>query len=209
LSLLEPLIVKVRKSNRNIGVLYRLAILALLGLLLLGCASKNTSIQGREISVQYAKVNNIERVKMPSNAPAGAVVGGFTGLVLSSGRSGRSRLASVLGGAALGGIATKALEGERQGFEYQLHYVDGGESRFITEKDYLQQGDCVSVERGEHANVRRVPDSMCSSRLSKQPAPEHVGEARECVQAKEQLLEAKNDAETKNAARKVEILCKF
>lgn len=93
---------------------------------------------------------------MPSAAPAGAVVGGFTGLILSRNKSARSQVAGGVGGAALGALATRALEGERLGYSYQLRFADSSISQFITEKGYLQRGDCVSVERGEYANIRRV-----------------------------------------------------
>jgi outer membrane lipoprotein SlyB len=112
------------------------------------------------MKVRYAEVTDIERVRLPSNAPAGAVVGGFTGLVLSRNSSGGKRVASGLGGAVLGGLATSALEGERLGYSYRVRYSDGSVSNFITEKGYLQTGDCVSVERGQYANIRRVASLM-------------------------------------------------
>lgn len=175
---------------------------------LAGCASSGSpSARGYELRVRYAEVTGIDRVKLPSNAPAGAVVGGFTGLVLSRNSSGSKRVASGLGGAVLGGLATAALEGDRLGYSYRLRYANGDTTSFITEKGYLQVGDCVSVERGQYANIRRVAAVLCSGRQSVAAEQKHVREAEQCHEAKDQLLAASTDEQIEAAARKVSILC--
>lgn len=184
----------------------------LLILVLAGCANTGSTIGGREVNVRYAEVTNIEEVKKPSEASGGAVMGGFLGLILSSGKSGRTRVASGLGGAALGAAATSALEGDRKAYSYHLRYNDESESRFITEKGYLQVGDCVAVERGyQHGkptyNARRVPADMCKRRPAREPADVHEQRARQCLSAKEQLLAAESDEAVTTAAKKVSLLC--
>ncbi|MDX1488848.1 MAG: hypothetical protein R3268_11645 [Acidiferrobacterales bacterium] len=146
---------------------------------------------------------------LPSNAPAGAVVGGFTGLVLSRNSSGRSQVASGVGGAILGGLATAALEGDRLGYSYRLRYANGDTSNFITEKGYLQVGDCVSVERGQYANIRRVAAILCDGNQMVAAEQAHVREAEQCHEAKDQLLAASTDEQIETAARKVTILCDY
>ncbi len=187
---------------------------SLLGLLvagiiaLNGCASSGAAgAKGYEVRVRYAEVVGIERVPMPSAAPAGAILGGFTGLVLTSGKSTRSRVAGGAGGALLGGLATKALEGDNRGYSYQLSYADNSTSKFITEKGYLQLGDCVSVERGAHANIRRVASVLCDGGPVKLVEATHVRDAQQCLAAKEQLLAASTSDEIDAASRKVSILC--
>ena len=178
--------------------------------LIAGCASSgSTGARGYELRVRYAEITEIERVKLPSNAPAGAVVGGFTGLVLSRNSSGRKQVASGVGGAVLGGLATAALEGDRLGYSYRLRFLNGDTSNFITEKGYLQIGDCVSVERGEYANIRRVAPVLCANSQSAAADQQHVREARQCHEAKEQLLAASTDEQIEAAARKVSILCEY
>lgn len=178
--------------------------------LMVGCASQSTpTARGYELRVRYAEVIDIERVKMPSAAPAGAVVGGFTGLVIARDRSTRSQLASGAGGAALGALAARALEGDRLGYSYRLRFNDGSVSQFITEKGYLQLGDCVSVERGQYANIRRVPNSMCDGGSATAVDPVHLREAQQCSDAKDQLLAAKTDEEVQLASRKVDVICQF
>lgn len=178
--------------------------------LVAGCASSGSpSARGYELRVRYAEVTEIERVKLPSNAPAGAVVGGFTGLVLSRNSSGPKQVASGIGGAVLGGLATAALEGDRRGYSYRLRFANGETSNFITEKGYLQIGDCVSVERGQYANIRRVAPVLCEGNRTVAADQKHVREAEQCHEAKEQLLVASTDEQIEAAARKVSILCEY
>lgn len=178
--------------------------------LVAGCASSGSpSAKGYELRVRYAEVTEIERVKLPSNAPAGAVVGGFTGLILSRNSSRHKQVASAVGGAALGGLATAALEGDRLGYSYRLRFINGETSNFITEKGYLQEGDCVSVERGQYANIRRVAAVLCAGDQPVAADQEHVREAQQCHEAKEQLLAASTKDEIDAAARKVSIICEY
>lgn len=178
--------------------------------LIAGCASSGPpSARGYELRVRYAEVTDIDRVKLPSNAPAGAVVGGFTGLVLSRNSSGRKQVASGVGGAVLGGLATAALEGDRLGYSYRLQFANGDTSSFITEKGYLQVGDCVSVERGQYANIRRVTAVLCDGNQPVAADQEHVREAEQCHEAKDQLLAASTEEQIETAARKVSILCEY
>ena len=181
-----------------------------LACLVTACASSGSpSARGYELRVRYAEVTDVQRVRLPSNAPAGAVVGGFTGLVLSRNRSGRSQVASSIGGAVLGGLATAALEGDRLGYSYRLRFLNGDTSDFITEKGYLQEGDCVSVERGQYANIRRVASVICADGRSAEADQKYLREAEQCHVAKDQLLAASTDDEIEAAARKVSILCEY
>ena len=196
--------------NLNSIFMRRIVLLGIgIGVLLLaGCASSSGgSARGYELRIRYAEVVDVERVRMPSAVPAGAVVGGFTGLVLSRNKSTRSQVASGVGGAALGALATRALEGERLGYSYQLRFADSGISQFITEKGYLQRGDCVSVERGEYANIRRVAKSLCDNGASTKITQSHIRDAQQCHAAKDQLLAASTNEEVEAASRKVRIIC--
>jgi hypothetical protein len=186
-----------------------LATLALF-LSLAGCASSGApSSRGYEIRIRYAEVDDIERVQLPTNAPVGAVVGGFTGLVLSRNSSGSKQIASGIGGAVLGGLATAALEGDRLGYSYRLRFMNGEISNFITEKGYLQRGDCVAVERGNYANIRRVTPTLCTSNPSTAADRKYLREAEQCHEAKEQLLAATTQDEIDVASRKVSIICEY
>lgn len=177
-------------------------------LILGACASSGSSqARGYEIRIRYAEVIGVERVPLPSNAPAGAMVGGFTGLVIARDKSPGRQLATGVGGAVLGGLATKALEGDRRGYGYKLQFSNNEVSQFITEKGYLQVGDCVSVERGQYANIRRVASVLCQNGPAKTVDDSHVREAQQCHAAKDQLLAAATEQEIEAGSRKVSILC--
>ncbi len=192
-------------------------VLGLVTLALVACSSSSPrATRGYEVKVRYAEVTDVRREPLPSAAPVGAIVGGFTGLLLSRNKSVGSQVASGVGGAALGGLATKALEGERLGYNYGLRYMDGSQARFISEKGYMQKGDCVLVESGKTANIRRVASSMCTPADSSAGAtavaavdPAHLRAAEQCQEAKEQLLAASGDEALEAAVRKVEVICQY
>lgn len=202
---------KIKAGRPSRTAIYSVITTVLFGTVLLSaCASQTgTSARGQEIRVRYAEVTDIDRVKLPSAAPAGAMVGGFTGLVLSRKQSTGRQIASGIGGAALGGLATAALEGDRLGYSYQLRFKDGTTSKFVTEKGYLQRGDCVAVERGQYANIRRVASTLCVDASATAVEQTHIRDAQQCHAAKEQLLAASSDEDVEIAARKVAILCEF
>ena len=193
----------------NIKILI-LACAATLPLAACNTSNNSPAARGYEMRVRYAQVTEVRREQQPSAVPAGAIVGGFTGLILSSGESSRRQVGSAVGGAVLGALATSALEGDRMAYAYTLRYMDGTTTRFVTEKGYLQAGDCVSVERGRYANIRRVPSSLCDARNRNAPVDDSIRlDAQACDDAKDQLLAASNQEQVDMAARKVEILCAY
>lgn len=187
-----------------------LFVVLLFGAILSACANNSGSSRAREISIRYGEVVRISRVPVPSAVPAGAVVGGFTGLILARDRNPGRQVAAGVAGAALGGLVTAALEGDRRAYQYRLRFVNGNETDYITENGFLQPGDCVAVERGDYANMRRVSNALC------EPGPrpreiqtKSITEANQCHEAKDQLLAARTDEEIEQSSRKVKILCQF
>ena len=174
------------------------------------CANNSGSSRAREMNIRYGEITRVTRVPVPSAAPAGAIIGGFTGLVLARGSNPGRQAAAGIGGAALGGLATAALEGDRRAYRYHLRYSNGSETDFITENGNFREGDCISVERGQYSNLRRVSDALCESAPK---APEIVRkretEAKQCHDAKDQVLRAMSETDIEQAARKVRILCQY
>lgn len=76
-------------------------------------------------------------------------------------------------------------------------------------KGYLQVGDCVSVERGEYANIRRVAPVLCEQDQGTTAHAKHLREAEQCHEAKDRLLAASSESEIDAAARKVAIICEY
>lgn len=160
--------------------------------------------------IQYGEIVNITRVPIPSAVPAGVIVGGFTGLILSQNSRPGRRVAPVVAGATLGGLVAASLEGDRRAYQYRIRFNNGSETDYITENGFFMVGDCIAVERREYANLRRVSDALCESTLTVPDVIDRSNqEANLCHEAKEQLLEANTEEELDQASRKVRILCQF
>ncbi len=175
-----------------------------------GCANNSGSSRARESSIRYGEITRVSRVPVPSAVPAGAIVGGFTGLVLARGSNPGRQAAAGIGGAALGGLVASALEGDRRAYQYHIRFVNGSETDYITENSTFLTGDCIAVERREHANLRRVSDALCGSPpRTRQVIEKRNTEAQQCHDAKDQVLAANTEADLEAASRKVRILCQF
>ena len=162
------------------------------------------------IAVEHGRITQVEVVRRPSSAPAGAMVGGLLGLILSGEHPGQ-KLAGMIGGAVAGGALTAAAEGPRQGWTYTVQLLDGRSERILTEQSDLRVGDCVAVETGGFTNLRRVSQAWC------EPPPRAVDEERleaeaqesaaQCQAAKKELLGARTKEDVDIAVRKVRVLC--
>lgn len=182
--------------------------------------------RGDTISVNYGTVTGMETVQLESAARGGAVVGGVVGALRGRGRSGGSQVRSAAAGAAIGGVGTRILEGSNEAMEYTVRLNAGRTVRVVTEPTGTRMGDCVSVEQGRQANIRRVSSVHCETRdavptraaapaaaPAPAPAPEptpteaHIAEATACDQAKQQLLDAEEEEALELAIRRIRILC--
>jgi len=188
----------------------------LLALFTVGCETSGFSRadQNIPISVSYGEVVGAEVVDLQSdvgrNATIGALVGGLIGLATGQ------NFASAAAGAGLGaagvGLSTRAAEGSQEAVAYVIRDEDGRQSKIVTEDKHLIVGDCVAVETGRTANLRRVSQEMCGPRMDHSIESElrsmHQEEAQECDGAKQELLEAQSDADIDAAVKKVRVLCK-
>lgn len=190
--------------------MYKIALGLVLVSILVGCASNSGSTRARQMNIRYGEVIRVSRIQTPSAVPAGAILGGFTGLVLGRNSNTGRQAAAGVGGALLGGLATSALEGDRRAYQYRIRYNNGSETDYITENNFFREGDCVSVERMQHANLRRVSNALCESPpRAREVIQKRASEANQCHDAKDQVLEAITEEEIEQAARKVRILCQF
>ena len=86
--------------------------------------------------------------------------------------------------------------------------MDGGVIKISTEQQDIRIGDCVAVELGPHANIRRVSTIHCETKKqTASPPPHHQSAADNCLKAKNELASAQTDDEVNNAIKKVRILC--
>jgi outer membrane lipoprotein SlyB len=191
----------------------RFPLARLLGAVVLASAATAATAQ---TSVNYGRITNVTLITEQNRAAqtGGAVIGGALGAASASNRSsGTAALragAGVLGGQAIGRIAT-----QRQAFEYTI-LIDGRQTiTMVTDEAGLRVGDCVAVERGRFNNLRLVDDSRCNPRPAAQgqkAAPPKataadVRQADACIQAKDRLLDAETEDDFERAYRRVRLLC--
>lgn len=173
-----------------------------------------------QTTVNYGRITAVNLITEQNRAAqtGGAVLGGALGAASARNRSGGTAAlragAGVLGGQAIGRVAT-----QRQAFEYTI-LIDGRSTvTMVTDEAGLRVGDCVAVERGAFNNLRLVDDSRCSPpRASSAPksAPPpppakataaDVRQADACIQAKDRLLDAESEDDFERAYRRVRLLC--
>ena len=169
------------------------------------------NVQATELStVAYGTISAVSQQKKDTSGgkTGGAIIGGLLGLASSGGRStGTKLLRSGVGAAAGGAVGGAVASGTEMAYTVDL--VNGGTVRVVTDSGHFQAGDCVSVERGRTNNMRRVSDEFCihNKEVPEEYKKEHVQEAHECAQAKQELLAAKDEAGVKTAHMKMNILC--
>ena len=179
---------------------------------LAGCASTDPytgSTRNQVIDVQYGTIENIQQVQMDAAYGRDSIIGGALGLLAASSGSTGTQVAGAAVGAGLGALVAKETAGTGQRYTIQL--ASGGDIAIVTEQKDLVVGDCVSVEQGKHANLRRVSSAMCSTDSS-HPAYDAMhsstkSEAAECHEIKQQLVNAKTGQETDIAYKKMRALC--
>jgi hypothetical protein len=165
---------------------------------------------GSSVTIQHGRVVGMKEVKEDSKAGKGALVGGTIGLIAGKNSSGKKRRRRAAGGAAVGAAAGAAASGGTV-MHYTVQTVGGATIVIVSDQMEIRKDDCVIVEEsGGKANIRRVSEVMCepeSQEVVEELREEFVEEARECLQAKEELVAAETDAQFDRAIRKVEILC--
>jgi len=176
--------------------------------LIVACSTSAPTVTRNQLNssfeVRYGTVETIERVKIQSQAAQGAVTGGLIG-GLTSGHSHR-------GQHALEGAIAGALEGNRQGYQYMVDFDDGSVTKVVTESAGIAAGDCVAVELGQTANIRRTSSVHCEHTDHTALAEPVVHakrqtEAAECHAAKDMALQATTQEATDIAFKKVRVFC--
>ena len=167
---------------------------------LLGGTQLFAQSAGSSVSLQYGTIKAVEVVQAQSRHARGAVVGGLAGAVLAHGHPGL--------GAVAGGLIGGSIEGHHTGKQtlqqYSVSLAGGGAIVIDTEQQDMVLGDCVVVEQGQYANIRRVSSINCQVKQQ----PEHIVSAADnCQKAKDELNNAKDNAAVENAVIKVRTLC--
>ena len=170
--------------------------------------------------VQYGRITAVSPVTETSGTSqnVGMLVGGGIGLASGSGQSSSNRALRATAGGA-GGRAVGGRMGNSQAFEYTVLVGGTNTIRIVSDQVGKRVGDCVSVEQGQFANIRLVPDARCAPppRPAAAPAPAparapapvaaDVQAANACEQAKQQVLDAATDDAFNLAERRMRLLC--
>lgn len=187
---------------------------ATLAALLAGCASMSTdpmtgSSRNSLISVAYGTVQNVQQVQMKPSYAEGSLIGGALGLLASSHYSAGSQALGAAAGAGLGALISKETAGTAN--QYTIALINGSTVSVVTDQRNIDAGDCVSVEQGDHTNIRRVSSAMCNTPPSHPAYPEMNASVQQisadCATAKQQLLKATTEQETNIAYKKMQALC--
>lgn len=172
-----------------------------------GCEATSHRV-GQSASVQFGVVQSAQEVTLDSNAAQGALIGGTIGLMAAGGGS-RGR--GAVTGAAVGGAATAAAQGNRTGTQYTVQMLDGSSTRIVSDQREIKINDCVAIERvGNSANIRRASSDYCdpaNAEAVRQVSDAVKSDAAHCQTAKDELAAAENDKAMDLAIRKVELLC--
>lgn len=193
---------------------HKVLAVSVLAIALAGCANMSTdpetgSSRNTLISVAYGTVEHVQLVQMKPNYAEGSLIGGALGLLAASGYSSGSQALGAVAGAGLGALVSKETAGTAN--QYTIMLVNGSTVSVVTDQQDIDPGDCVSVEQGDHTNIRRVSSAMCNTPPSHPAYPEMHASVQQlssdCANAKQQLLAAKTEQETNIAYKKMQALC--
>ena len=180
--------------------------------LLTGCAGTTPftgSGMNSLIDIQYGTIEQVQEIKLKANYGSGVLLGGGLGALATMHYSGATQALSAVGGSLLGALVARERAGTAE--KYTIHLVNGSTVSIVSEAHNLDEGDCVAVEQGRHANLRRVDSKMCNTTSPKTTYPQaHAAvqqAAVDCDAAKQDMLKATTEQETTIAYRKMKALC--
>lgn len=188
------------------------SVLGLAAVVVLSGCTHQAQRAGANSTVQFGVVRSAEQINLEANAPAGAIVGGTLGLMMSgSGTSSSRRARNAILGAGAGAVTADVAQGDRRGMSYQVDMIDGSVVRIVTDQREIRAGDCVAIERArETANIRRVAQGYCdraNAHAVDSVADHSRSEATACEAAKQEMVEATTSEAVELAARKISLLC--
>jgi outer membrane lipoprotein SlyB len=180
--------------------------------LLAGCAGTTPftdSGVNSLIDIQYGTIEQVQEVQLKANYGSGVLLGGGIGALATMHYSAGTQALAAVGGALLGALVAKERAGTAE--QYTIHLVNGNTVSIVSEAHNLVAGDCVAVEQGKHANLRRVDPQMCNTPSPEATYPQaHAAEqqsAVDCDTAKQDMLKASTEQEATVDYQKMKALC--
>jgi hypothetical protein len=179
---------------------------------LTGCAGTTPftgSSMNSLIDIQYGTIEQVQETKLKANYGSGVLLGGGIGALAAMHYSAGTQALAAVGGALLGALVAKERAGTAE--QYTIRLVNGNTVSIVSEAHNLDVGDCVAVEQGRHANLRRVNPQMCTTTSPQATYPQiHAAQqqaAVDCDTAKQDMLKASTEAEATVAYEKMKALC--
>jgi outer membrane lipoprotein SlyB len=176
-------------------------IVSVVGVVLLSFAS-SAQEAGQAVKLDYGTVQSVESVHAQGKRAAGTIIGGLAGGAIAKDHRG---LGAIAGG-LLGGGIEKHQTSKQELQQYTVALLSGSTVVIDTEQRDMVVGDCVVVEQGQYANLRRVSDINCKPKYQQNPE-HHKRDAGNCQKAKDELNNAKTDDTINQAVIKVRTLC--
>ena len=167
---------------------------------LLGGTQLFAQSAGSSVSLQYGTISAVGEVQAAAKHTSGRLIGGIAGAAIADDHRGLGALAGGLIGGGIEGHATS----KKTLLQYTVALKNGGVVVIDTEQRDMVLGDCVVVEQGQYANIRRVGNINCQ--VDQKPA-HHVEAAGNCQLAKDELNKAKTQDAVEFAVTKVRTLC--
>jgi outer membrane lipoprotein SlyB len=175
------------------------------------------NVQAGSLKVDYGVVTGVEPIDMAKVGDdksklamgGGGLLGGVIGYTFGKGSTaGKKRRGIILGTATGALLGKEATKGAGKAYNYKVELNSGDSVSISTEQGRIDVGDCVSVERGDSANIRRVSQTHCSDK-EMEASEEQISDAKECMAAKSAIAEAAEtdealDAAVENARKKCE-----
>jgi|AntAceMinimDraft_12_1070368.scaffolds.fasta_scaffold27631_2 hypothetical protein len=82
--------------------------------------------------------------------------------------------------------------------------------KYVTDKAFFVEGDCVAIERGGGLNLRLVDDAICKGGDGEKAELSNLEKAAAlCALDKRQLIIALSEAQIKEANRRVHVDCQY
>jgi len=172
-------------------------------IMLVMLGSSVSSHAASAVTINYGIVESVQTTTEKSSRAGGALAGGLIGGLIGPRRHRGLRIVAGAGiGAAVQGSATG---GTLQ--QYSVRLNSGAQTIISTEQQDIRSGDCVSIEQGDYANIRRVSSYHCETKNQSDIPQHHQSASDNCQIAKNELTKAETDQAITNAAKKVRILC--
>jgi hypothetical protein len=134
--------------------------------MLSGCASNQTYDRDDVdsfVTEFYAWVDNVETVTLNSDLGENVLIGATHGAIVgSSYHDSDDILRGFLAGGIVAGLITALVEGDNNGYEYQLSAIDGDSVTVLSQQESAQLGDCVVVRVTHSVRIQSVDAERCA-----------------------------------------------